>query len=83
MTYLHDFTTARKILREEIIPKMLAALMPTMDFLKYEYEREGDSIIVKVGDVLPEGYQMRIYFEPVKSAEWKNADGTPAKAPGF
>lgn len=84
MTYLHDYITARKTLQEEVIPKMIAALMPTMDFLKYEYVREGDSLYVTLpGNVLPEGYRMRIEFTAAKSSQWTAPDGTPVKGPGF
>ena len=84
MTYLHDYTTARKVLRENVIPKMVAALMPTMDMLKFEYVRVEDTLVVMLPDgILPEGYQMRIVFEPFKNAEWKTLGETMVKDPGF
>jgi hypothetical protein len=94
VTYLHDYVRAREILRDQVVPKMMAALMPTMDFLGYEYERlrEGstvdgtsvDSIIVSFpDDLLPEGYRMRIEFSPIRKAPWKAPDGSEVKGPGF
>lgn len=84
MTYLHDFTTARTSLREKVIPKMIAALMPTMDFLGFAYERNDDSLFVTLPDgTLPEGYVMRIDFVPVNQVPWKAPDGTYVKGPGF
>lgn len=84
MTYLHDFTKARETLREKVIPKMIAALMPTLDFLGYSYERQEDSLLVTLPEgTLPEGYIMLINFVPGKPSAWKTADGTDTKGPGF
>lgn len=84
MNYLHDFTTARKTLEEDIIPMMVAALMPTMDKLKYRYRFNESALFVTLPDgELPDGYVMRISFAPVSTAPWKAPDGTPTKGPGF
>ena len=70
MTYLHDYLNARKTLQEKVIPKMFAALMPTMDFLGYVYSREEDTLIVTLpDDTLPEGYVMQISFAPLKKSK--------------
>lgn len=70
MTYLHDYLNARKTLQEEVIPKMFAALMPTMDILKFTYSREEDTLIVALPDgTLPEGYVMQISFAPLKKTK--------------
>lgn len=67
MTYLDDFVNSREALRQTVIPKMIAALMPTMDFLGYVYSREEDTLIVTLPDgTLPEGYVMQVSFAPLK-----------------
>lgn len=92
MTYLHDFITARKGLREKVIPKLIAALMPTMDMLGIEYvamyenhPTTGDQVdgLRVTGEYLglPDGYVMRIDFYPVKMAEWKETN--PNTKAGF
>lgn len=69
MTYLHDYLKARKTLQENVIPKMFAALMPTMDFLGYTYSREEDTLIVTLpDDILPDGYVMQVSFAPLKQS---------------
>lgn len=70
MTYLHDYLTARKTLQEKVIPKMIAALMPTMDILGFTYKREEDTLIVTLpSDTLPEAYVMQISFAPLKKTQ--------------
>lgn len=84
MTYLDDYVTARAKIRE-YIPKLIAGIMPILDRADCTYEalREGqpsylesaDSLIVSLPDgSLPEGYQLRIDFVPVKAAEWIRPD---------
>lgn len=94
MTYLHDYVNARSTLRRDVIPKLIAALMPTLDTLGMEYEmlKEGqpaegatvDALLVSLPDgQLPDGYRMRIDFVALNKASWKAPDGTPTKGPGF
>lgn len=95
MTYLHDYVTARKTLREKVIPKVVASIMPILDQMGAEYEmlKEGqptttgagvDSLMVRFPEgTLPDGYVMRIDFVSVKHVAWQMPDGTPAKGPGF
>lgn len=82
MTYLHDFVTARSRLREKVIPKLIAALMPTLDMLGLEYvalyenhPTTGEKVdgLRVIGDSLelPDGYVMRIDIYPVKMTEWR------------
>lgn len=94
MTYLHDYVSARNTLREKVIPKMIAALMPTLDFLGYKYEvlKEGlpaeagmaDSLIVELPEgMLPKGYKFRIDFSAIQVQPWKAPNGEEVKGPGF
>ena len=88
MTYLHDFVNARKRIREKVIPKLVAALMPTMDTLGIDYvamfenhPTSGEQVdgLRLSGEYLelPDGYVMRIDFYPVKMTEWKSTNPNP------
>lgn len=84
---MHDYTAARKKIREDFAPKLIAALMPTLDMSGCEYEPlpgDQDGLIISMPDgSLPEGYRLRIDFTAINTASWKAPDGTDTKGPGF
>ena len=87
MTYLHDYTAARKSLRTDVVPKLVAAIMPVLDRVGAEYEPlpgEELGLIVSLPDgSLPERYRLRIDFTAINTASWKAPDGTQTEGPGF
>lgn len=86
MTYLHDYTTARKAIQTDIAPKIIAAVMPILDRLGADYEalpgEESGLIVSMPNGTLPDGYRLRIDFTAVNTAPWKAPDGTDTKGPG-
>lgn len=93
MTYLHEFLRAREEIRK-LTPKLLASIIPILDQTGCEYQalwegqpsytHEADSILVSMPEgMLPDGYQLRIDFVPVKPSTWKAPDGTDKRGPGF
>lgn len=87
MTYLHDYTAARTKIRQAVVPKLVAALMPVLDREGASYSAlpgEENGLIVTLPDgFLPDGYRLRVDFTAVSTAPWKAPDGTPTEGPGF
>lgn len=84
---MHDYTTARKKIRADVAPILIAAIMPVLDRLGAEYQPlpgEENGLIISMPDgFFPDGYRLRIDLTAISTASWKVPDGTDTKGPGF